>query len=408
MRFSILILISGILLLSACGEESGDPTFSFSRAVTPDARSNDEWNADTLFAYEPDFAVHLELAAGDGRACAFGKRNGFQSEGYISCWGRRMDGSTKYPVGHSTKITSDTFKNVLSIGEDHVCATLTTADRRVHCGGSNSNGQNTDPEPILKNEAKAGHWLTDPNLVVSGDAHNCALDFYGTYCWGDNGKGQTDVPVMQDVQWVAAGGDTSCAIDGNDGLFCWGDNTEGQTEIPDFISSVSKVAVGADFVCAANGGQIDCWGNTEDWSEQPGVYTNVAHISAGQHHVCVLDDTGAVAQPLHASCFGKESSANLLDVPDDINSNIRTIAAGNGFTCASNMYSGYAWSPDEDALGNDIVDDMTGEPVYSQEDHKGILCWGKNDEGQASAPKQLCLGYNNQAIDYDERTCPEY
>lgn len=87
MRFSILILISGILLLSACGEESGDPTFSFSRAVTPDARSNDEWNADTLFAYEPDFAVHLELAAGDGRACVFGKRNGFQSEGYISCWG---------------------------------------------------------------------------------------------------------------------------------------------------------------------------------------------------------------------------------------------------------------------------------------------------------------------------------
>lgn len=405
MRFSILILISGILLLSACGEESGDPTFSFSRTVTPDARSSDGWGIDSVLALEPSLVERYDLVVGDGRACAYGARSGFAGVNYLSCWGRRIHPNDREQVSGNV----DGGSKMLSIGEDHVCTTLTNfGGRRVHCDGSNSHGQNTDPGPLREDEVKTGHWLTNPNVVASGNQHNCALDLYGVYCWGNNNKGQTDVPVMQDVQWVAAGGDTSCAIDGNDELFCWGDNTQGQTEIPDFISSVSKVAVGADFVCAANGGQIDCWGNTEDWSEQPGGYTNVAHISAGQNHVCVLDNTGVVAQPLHASCFGKESSGNLLAVPDEINSNIRTIAAGNGFTCASNMYSGYAWSPDEDALGNDIVDEMTGEPVYSQEDHKGILCWGKNDEGQASAPKQLCLGYNNQAIDYDERTCPEY
>ena len=286
---------------------------------------------------------------------------------------------------------------------------INTSNNSSHCDGSNSHGQNTDPSPLSKNETKSGHWLTNPYVVASGNRQNCALDFYGVYCWGDNGKGQTDVPVMQDVKWVAAGGDTSCAIDGHDELICWGDNRQGQADIPDYISSVSKVSVGGDFVCAANGGQIDCWGNTAGWNEQPGTYTDVVHISAGQDHVCILDETAAGVQSLQASCFGKDSTtSDLLVVPAEIKSNIRTISAGNGFTCAANIYAGYAWSPDEDALGNDMVDEITGEPVYSQVDHTGILCWGKNDEGQASAPKQLCLGYNQQAIDYAERTCPEY
>ena len=405
MRFSILILISGILLLSACGEESGDPTFSFSRTVTPDARSSDGWGIDSVLALEPSLVERYDLVVGDGRACAYGARSGFAGVNYLSCWGRRIHPNDREQVSGNV----DGGTKMLSIGEDHVCTTLTNfGGRRVHCDGSNSHGQNTDPGPLREDEVKRGHWLTNPNVVASGNQHNCALDLYSVYCWGNNNKGQTDVPVMRDVKWVAAGGDTSCAIDGNDDVFCWGSNEHEQVNVPSYLGSVSNLAVGEEFVCASNNLELLCWGDLSDWSFLD-TFTKIIHISAGQDHACILDETQVEPRILEAKCFGRENGRNdLLAVPTAINTNIRTIAAGNGFTCASNMYSGYAWSPDEDALGNDIIDEITGELVYSQQDHKGILCWGKNDERQASAPKQLCLGYNNQAIDYDERTCPEY
>lgn len=406
MRFSILILISGILLLPACGEESGDPTFSFSRTVTPDARSSDGWGIDSVLALEPSLVERYDLVVGDGRACAYGARSGFAGVNYLSCWGRRIHPNDREQVSGNV----DGGTKMLSIGEDHVCTTLTNfGGRRVHCDGSNSHGQNTDPGPLREDEVKRGHWLTNPNVVASGNQHNCALDLYGVYCWGNNNKGQTDVPVMRDVKWVAAGGDTSCAIDGNDELICWGDSQYGQVDVPSNVVSVSRVAVGHDFVCAANAAQVECWGNTGGWDLADDYYTfsRIVHISAGASHVCVLDETQASPQILDAKCFGKDNEAgDLLAVPPAINTRVRTVSAGAEFTCASNMYSGYAWSPDKDDDRNIIVDDVTGEPLYSVQDHKGILCWGKNDEGQASAPKQLCLGFNGEAKDYDERTCP--
>lgn len=388
MRLTLLLLMGGILLLSACGEEDSDPTFSFSRTLTPDARSNGD--VDSILNFEPALGVRYALVAGDGRACAYGERTGFKGEGYLSCWGRKINPKDKNQVGHNVRGEI----KVLSVGSDHVCTTLTTGDRRVHCDGSNSHGQNTDPEPLDVQDVKRGHWLSSPNVVASGDNHNCAIDVYGIYCWGNNSKGQIDVPVLSAPRWVAAGGDTSCAVDDNNGtdeLICWGNNNHGQVDVPAGLTAISKIAVGHDYVCVANVGQVECWGNTADWTIP--TYTNVVHISAGKDHVCVLDETQASPQELSAGCFGNENAeGDLLDVPASINNNIRTISAGNGFTCASNTYSGFAWSTDSDG-------------VFQPEEHKGILCWGKNDENQASAPNQLCLGYHSQAIEFDDRTC---
>jgi alpha-tubulin suppressor-like RCC1 family protein len=401
--------MGGILLLSGCGEEDSDPTFTFTRTFTPDARLNGD--SVSVLAFETDLALRYELVAGDGRACAYGKRSAFQGSSYLSCWGRRIHPNDREQVSGNV----DGSDKMLSIGNDHVCTTLTNlGGRRVHCDGSNNFGVNTDPEPLGESEPKSGHWLSAPYVIASGDNHNCALDAFGVYCWGDNRMGQTVVPVLTDPRWVAAGGNTSCAIDDQNELICWGDNSQGQASVPGGLTDVSKVAVGHDFVCASDIlGEVSCWGNTLGWSASAlaAVSRKVVHMSAGKNHVCILNETQAKTdvqpQLLSAECFGQNNTdGTLLDVPADINLNIRTISAGNGFTCASNEYSGYAWSPDEGDNG-DVIYDSEDNAVYSEENHQGILCWGSNDQGQASAPKQLCLGYHSKAIDFDERTCPE-
>jgi len=77
----------------------------------------------------------------------------------------------------------------------------------------------------------------------------------------------------------------------------------------------------------------------------------------------------------------------LLDVPNDVQNNIRSIAAGNGFTCTMSVYE-----------GNEFVNENTT--------HRGIHCWGDNSKGQALSPKVMCLNYHTTAINVDERFCP--
>ena len=396
MRLTLLLLMGGILLLSACGEEDSDPTFSFKRTLAPEGKSLGD--SDSVLAFEADLAIRYELVAGDGRACAYGQLSANTGGNFLNCWGRRINPKYKTLAGHRIGGTN----KMLSIGEDHICTTGLLTSQRVQCDGSNSHGQNTDPTPINLADSKSGHWLTDPYVVASGARHNCSLDAFGVYCWGGNSQGQTDVPVLSLPKWVSAGGDTSCAIDDNNGideLVCWGSNEHGQTDIPDSLTAISKVAVGDGYVCVSNVGQVECWGDTADWDVPATSYTNVVHISAGKDHVCILDETQAVPQVLSAQCFGNNNSAgDLLTVPEPplsvLNTKIRTISAGNGLSCASYDYDGYAYSPEKDGS-------------YTEEVHKGILCWGKNDEDQINGPKQLCLGYHSKAIDYDDRTCPE-
>ena len=70
--------------------------------------------------------------------------------------------------------------------------------------------------------------------LALGTNHSCALVNGGVWCWGDNRNGQLgigdrdprDVPyqvegLKEGVDAIAAGGDTTCAIKGND-TFCWG------------------------------------------------------------------------------------------------------------------------------------------------------------------------------------------
>jgi alpha-tubulin suppressor-like RCC1 family protein len=129
----------------------------------------------------------------------------------------------------------------VSAGLAHSCA-LTT-DGAVWCWGRNDSGQVGDSSRAASTGPVRLRFGSAPRIVqlVSGAAHNCALDASGrVWCWGRNTRGAvgdgtttsrlapTRVPLPGGAAAVAAGTAHSCAtlVDGR--TFCWGDNADGQ------------------------------------------------------------------------------------------------------------------------------------------------------------------------------------
>ncbi|WP_396587467.1 RCC1 domain-containing protein [Bermanella sp. R86510] len=395
----ILLAIPFVLILAACEEDESGFTFSRQAELV-----NNNGTIEQLENDFPDFLEHHKLVTGSGRTCAIGTPGGFNTK-FLRCWGRFMNATQREQVNSNLGGT----QHMLSIGEDHVCATLTDyGGRRIHCDGSNDFGENTDPKPAQSGDGYSGHWVDSPYVVASGNRHNCTVDRYGLYCWGDNRQGQTDSPSISQPKWVAAGGDTSCAIDGEDRLHCWGDNALGQTDVPANLGKVKYVDVGSEFVCAVGLEQdnITCWGDT-NWLDNPSLapaqsYTQIVHVSVGAQHGCVVDETLAGDKSSRQiDCFGKPDDTSLLTLPNLENGEqaldeveLFTVSAGDGYSCLSASYAG--WVLDEESQD------------WQPQTQQGITCWGKNQEGAAKVPTKLCLGYYSDQVEEDARTCPTY
>ena len=128
--------------------------------------------------------------------------------------------------------------------------------------------------------------------ISAGGDNTCAAVEGEVRCWGDNDRGAVGtgdsagnevpaparVPNLTGVQRIAAGGDTTCAIAGDErAVFCWGDNDHGQTGA-DLATSLSTrpvrvagidgvvdVDVGRRHGCAVGeDGAMWCWGSDID------------------------------------------------------------------------------------------------------------------------------------------------
>jgi alpha-tubulin suppressor-like RCC1 family protein len=183
--------------------------------------------------------------------------------------------------------------------------------QRDWCWGSNISGQ-------LGNATDAGQYGVNPNPVfvsVGGGGtlgsyrelaaaaeHACALDGQGNLsCWGSSGSGQLGpgigvvtgfqqyaVSTMTNVSHVAAGGYSTCVVDGSQHVQCFGDNGQwqlGHDPTTDPFSSchdnnapcnanptvvmvggsalgpAKAISVGVDYACALKtDGTVWCWG----------------------------------------------------------------------------------------------------------------------------------------------------
>ena len=196
-------------------------------------------------------------------------------------------------------------------------------------------------------------------------------------------------------------------------------------------ASTTAVAAGVDFVCALRSdGGVYCWG----WSDyntflDPSVTAGdwvlpwkipylptIRAITAGEDHVCVLDDSGAVW------CWGTPGGnlgdgvnhSGLLYMPVQVvglTGPVAQLAANEDTTCARLVSGAVQCFGDATygQRGDGVAGDTTyaaGAPVMNISDavelvaasnafcvrHPGgtVSCWGDNRGGQLGAPTSAC------------------
>lgn len=293
----------------------------------------------------PVLSVVSAVALGYGHTC------GLLTNGTVACWGVNDEGQVGVggttSVWNATTLPSLSGVTAIAAGYAHTCAVASRGN--VYCWGRNREGQ-------LGNGGTAGAtspvWVRGISSVIAiacGRYHTCAVTSSGDmHCWGYNAFGQlgngdiSDVyspsatPVLTGVAGVAAGNAHTCARTSAGEVHCWGWVYFGQLG----LGYLSQSAVGCNCVTSP---------------PLAPVMTRVAHITAGEHHVCALSTAGGVY------CWGINNygqlgngyhNAEVLSPPSTpVLTGALAISAGVGHTCAL-MTSG------------------------------SIECWGNNENGQ--------------------------
>ncbi len=192
--------------------------------------------------------------------------------------------------------------------------------------------------------------------MAAGYYHGLALKSDGTVtAWGDNGFGQTNIPVgLSNVVAIAAGLDYNLALKSDGTVTAWGYNAHGQTTIPVGLRNVVAIAVGAlHSVALKSDGTVVAWGY--DGSPYgditiPVGLSNVVAFAAGINHNLALKSDGTVA------AWGRNSEGQTT-IPVGL-SNVVAIAAGSFHSLA-------------------MKSDGT------------VVAWGDNNSGQATVPVGL-------------------
>lgn len=394
--FARLLVLTLIFGLAGCEEEKEELTFDRVKVKENFAMTDYAMGRDIIDDYYP----FVRIQADSDRVCGLFARNAIKGSSFFSCWGKDIKG------GDYLKDNISGTERMVSVGDEHACVRFTNLGglhpgNKIGCDGNNEFGQAQEPVTWAEPQAK-GLWTVNPVMVVSGANHNCLLDDYGVFCWGDNRADQLDAPNLVNPTFVAAGGDTSCAVTLAGVVKCWGANDMGQTDIPTAltadarnpVAAATQVTVGHDFACAINHGDVLCWGNGDAGQLNVPVLNNPRLITAGYDHACALDDDG-----IH--CWGSNTEGQSL-VPADLepasltDGELVSVTAGHHFTCATYTYKGYAFPL--------AVEDFAS--AQADKEYDAVRCWGENRSDVLDVPAMVCADYHKSDVDPEKRTCP--
>ena len=267
---------------------------------------------------------------------------------------------------------------------------------------------------------------------------------------GGGGGGSTPTPAAVTLSTLAAGGGSTCRIDGSSGaLSCWGMNDFGQlgsgtaggsSATAQTVSlgagrKATAVALGVDHTCAILDDQsVACWGsNAQGQIGQPANLNanptptlvpglKAQALSLGIEHSCAVTLTGSV------QCWGSNSKGQLgvpatqltqSATPQIIGglSNIKALVSGFNFVCALTQGSTVqCWGDNQSGqLGNASTIDsaapvaagsLSGVQALAAGAYHAcattgtaVSCWGRNDQGQLDGRQTFALA-QHPAIDH--------
>lgn len=176
----------------------------------------------------------------------------------------------------------------VSAGGYHACAVTTQG--RVMCWGYNAEGQLGDGSATNRLRAVPVMGIAQASAVAAGGASSCAIDGGLVKCWGSNVYGQLGnadyqgnrsatpltVPGIANATSVVVGWYHACARLADGAVKCWGENTHGQigngatsvqvsTPFVAVASGATAIAADARSTCAVlSGGALKCWGQNSN------------------------------------------------------------------------------------------------------------------------------------------------
>jgi hypothetical protein len=257
-------------------------------------------------------------------------------------------------------------------GAGHVQA---SASGTVVAWGDNSRGQTDVP---------AG--LSDVTAISAGAWHNLALKSDGTVvAWGcgSYAYGQCTVPAgLSGVTAVDAGQWHSLALKSDGTVVAWGRNDLGQLNIPSGLSGVTAIAAGLDYSLALKSdGTVVGWGwNALGQLNIPTGLSGVTAIAAGATHSLALKSDGTVV------AWGWNTLGQTT-VPAGL-SDITAIAAGWDYSLAlksDGTVVAWGWNlfgqTDVPAGLSDVTAIDAGHwHSLALKNDGTVVAWGRNDD----------------------------
>ncbi len=181
-----------------------------------------------------------EVAVGANHICAL------RAGGGVACWGDDTrgacgDGNVTGTLTHPTTIAGLGDAIAVWSGVGMACARESTGG--YVCWGANTNGQLGDGTATDQPSPVPVMGVTTAQELALGAGFGCARMPDGTVrCWGDNSQGQLgvgapdlalhlgaiEVPGLNGVVQLVAGGADVCARLSTGDVLCWGANDQGQ------------------------------------------------------------------------------------------------------------------------------------------------------------------------------------
>lgn len=187
---------------------------------------------------------------------------------------------------------------------------------------------------------------------VLGRGHGCAVANGALNCWGDNDKGQLEVPRdLGVVTEISAGGNSTCAID-EGGLVCWGASSLADIPGRDALGPQSRLALSKTQStssasphsgCVLRDNQIACWGFNP---------TGLPNNLVAPHSLTVVGDVGCLIDEGKVHCFGDQSN-QATGVPANLGEGATHIALMSNRACALTNVGLECWS--DNPLGSTSI-----------------------------------------------------
>ncbi|MEV6487528.1 hypothetical protein AB0M20_02645 [Actinoplanes sp. NPDC051633] len=309
------------------------------------------------------------VAAGRAHTCAldwFGDGDG----GALYCWGDNAEGQvgdgTTTPRTAPVKVGSKILQ--VATGADHTCVIKDNQD--VACWGRNDVGQlGTGAAGGSESTAQPVAGLGDVIDLAAGGDTTCAIDEDGAaWCWGSDADGQvgdaaansgsTATPVKVDTTeeftQIDVGGRHACAVTEDGAVWCWGSDSDGQlgddAAIADHDAPVQvKLPPAVDVYTVSAGGNSTCTVTTLGlamcWGDNDEGQLGVGNRT--DRHVPAVVDQSALPESPFLALFGMKGSR------------IYQISVGDGHACAVDISSNtFCWGDNADGqLGDRTTDD---------------------------------------------------